>query len=46
MPYRLIKQEGAARRGEFTVSLSSADWGDAGSWDLMVALAEQRLSGC
>ena len=35
-----------SRRGEFTVSLSSADWGEAGSWDLMVALAEQRLSGC
>lgn len=35
-----------ARRGEFTVSLGSADWGEAGSWDLMVALAEQRLSGC
>ena len=34
-----------SRRGEFTVSLSSADWGEAGSWDLMVALAEQRLSG-
>lgn len=35
-----------SRRGEFTVSLSSADWGEAGSWDLMVALAEQRLSSC
>lgn len=34
-----------ARRGEFTVTLGSADWGEAGSLDLTIALAEQRLSG-
>ncbi|MEE0799806.1 MAG: GGDEF domain-containing protein [Gemmiger sp.] len=32
-----------SRRGEFTVTLGSADWAEAGNWELMMALAEQRL---
>lgn len=32
-----------ARRGVFTATVSSADWAETGSWDLMVGLAESRL---
>lgn len=32
-----------SRRGEFTVSLACADWGETGSWDLLLSLAQQRL---
>ena len=49
-PYRLVfEKNGEEIQIEMCIrdrSLSSADWGEAGSWDLMVALAEQRLSGC
>lgn len=34
-----------ARRGQFSVTTAGADWGEAGSWELMLALAEQRLAG-
>ena len=34
-----------ARRGEFSATVVSADWGEAGSWDLLLGLAEQRLNG-
>ena len=34
-----------SRRGEFTISVSAADWAETGNWDLLVALAERRLSG-
>ena len=33
-----------SRRAEFTVAIAAADWAEAGSWDLMLALAEQRLA--
>ena len=32
-----------ARRGAFTATVAAADWAEAGSWDLMVGLAESRL---
>jgi len=32
-----------ARRGEFTASLAWADWGETGSWEMLLALAERRL---
>ena len=34
-----------ARRGEFSATVVSADWGEAGNWDLLLGLAEQRLNG-
>ena len=33
-----------SRRGVFTVQLGSADWAETGNWELMLALAEQRLA--
>ena len=33
-----------SRRSEFSVAVSSADWAETGSWDLLLALAEQRLA--
>ena len=33
-----------SRRAEFTVAVACADWAEAGSWDLLLALAEQRLA--
>ena len=32
-----------ARRGTFTVSVASAEWGETSSWEMMLALAQQRL---
>lgn len=32
-----------SRRGEFTVSLASANWGETGSWEMMLSLAQHRL---
>ncbi len=32
-----------ARRGTFTVSAASAEWGETSSWEMMLALAQQRL---
>ena len=32
-----------ARRGTFTVSVASAEWGETTSWEMMLALAQQRL---
>lgn len=33
-----------SRRAEFTMAMAAADWAEAGSWDLLLALAEQRLT--
>ena len=33
-----------SRRAEFSVAVAAADWAEAGSWDFMLALAEQRLA--
>lgn len=33
-----------SRRAEFSLAIAAADWAEAGSWDLMLALAEQRLA--
>lgn len=32
-----------ARRGTFTVSTASAEWGETSSWEMMLSLAQQRL---
>ena len=32
-----------ARRGTFTVSVASAEWGETSSWEMMLSLAQQRL---
>ena len=32
-----------ARRGTFTVSAASAEWGETSSWEMMLSLAQQRL---
>lgn len=32
-----------SRRGTFTVSLAGADWAETGGWDMLLALAQQRL---
>lgn len=32
-----------ARRGTFTVTTASAEWGETSSWEMMLALAQQRL---
>ncbi len=34
-----------SRRGEFTVSMAGADWGETGSWEMLLSLAQQRLGG-
>lgn len=33
-----------SRRAEYTLAVACADWAEAGSWDLMLSLAEQRLT--
>ncbi|WP_294500029.1 GGDEF domain-containing protein [uncultured Gemmiger sp.] len=33
-----------SRRAEFTMAIAAANWVEAGSWDLLLALAEQRLA--
>lgn len=33
-----------SRRAEYTLAVACADWAEAGSWDLMLSLAEQRLA--
>ena len=32
-----------ARRGTFTVTTASAEWGETSSWEMMLSLAQQRL---
>lgn len=32
-----------SRRGTFTVSVASAEWGETSSWEMMLSLAQQRL---
>lgn len=32
-----------ARRGTFTVTTDSAEWGETSSWEMMLSLAQQRL---
>lgn len=32
-----------SRRGSFTVSLASAEWGETSSWEMMLSLTQQRL---
>jgi GGDEF domain-containing protein len=34
-----------SRRGEFGISVGTAEWTETGSWDLLLALAAQRLPG-
>lgn len=33
-----------SRRSEFNVAVACADWAETGSWDMLLALAEQRLA--
>ena len=33
-----------SRRASFTMAVAAVDWAEAGSWDLLLALAEQRLA--
>lgn len=33
-----------SRRSDFDVAVASAEWAETGSWDLLLALAEQRLA--
>ncbi|MDD4849193.1 MAG: diguanylate cyclase [Gemmiger sp.] len=33
-----------SRRGEFTVTVATADWAETGNWDLLLALAERRMA--
>lgn len=32
-----------SRRGSFTVSVASAEWGETSSWEMMLSLTQQRL---
>ena len=33
-----------SRRGEFTLSVGAAEWAETRSWDMLLALAEQRIA--
>lgn len=40
---RRVYSTSFSRRSEFTASVGAADWGETGSWDMLLALAEQRM---